>query len=111
MDSLEQVETLMLVEELFGVSIPSQDAEQFSGPRDIVEWLNAHLAGKKPNQKAASFLAGLARLYERPELIDQIESPWRSEQIAAVVRALYSDEDPQWLQARVKQIKRERKQS
>lgn len=109
MDSLDQIEMLMVVEQLFGVSIPSKDAEQFASPRDIVDWLDTHLANKKPNSKGIAFLQGLANLYERPAFIENLDGPWRRELIAAIIRALYSDEDPQWLRVRVRQIMQERK--
>ncbi len=109
MDSLEHVETVMLIEELFEVRIPGKDAEQFGSPRDIADWLDSYLTGQNPSKKARAFLQGLAKLYDRPELLMDLDGPWRREQIAAIVRALYADEDKQWLQMRVREIERERK--
>lgn len=39
MDSLDQAELLMDVEDLFEVSIPDDEAERMRSPRDVIEWL------------------------------------------------------------------------
>jgi len=61
MDSLDIVEAVMLVEEIFGTDIPSRDAENFGSPREIVDWLEPHLVNRRPNKQAAAFLRKLAQ--------------------------------------------------
>ena len=43
MDSLDLVEVVILIEEFFGTDIPSNVAESFRGPKEIVDWLEPHL--------------------------------------------------------------------
>jgi len=89
MDSLEIIEMVMLVEEVFDIEIPNADLEDFGSPREIVDWLEAHLANKRPNKAAHGLVKKLARDQEWPELAEGLEGPWRSEQIAAIVREIF----------------------
>ena len=43
------------------LEIPDNDAEGFSSPREIVDWLETHLANQRPNKQAAAFLQKLAK--------------------------------------------------
>jgi acyl carrier protein len=61
MDSLDLVEMVMLVEEIFGTDIPSNDAEEFGGPREMVNWLELHLQNRRPNQQAITLLRKLSQ--------------------------------------------------
>ncbi len=46
LSSIDLVEVLMAIEESFEVEIPDHDAEAISGPRETINWLIVHLAGK-----------------------------------------------------------------
>jgi len=48
MDSLDLVEAVMLIEEIFRTDIPDGDAESFGSPREIVDWLEPHLSNRRP---------------------------------------------------------------
>jgi hypothetical protein len=87
-DSLDLVEMVMTIEEIFGIDIPANDAEGFGSPREIVDWLSLHLSNKRPNKRAIALLRGLAQSQERFELAEGLDGPWRREQIAAIIREL-----------------------
>lgn len=88
-DSLETVEMVMLIEEIFGVEIPNDDAEGFGGLREIVDWLELHLSNQRPNNEAARYLRQLAKKYDSPDLAEGLEGTWRREQIAAIVHDIF----------------------
>jgi hypothetical protein len=88
-DSLETVEMVMLVEEVFEVDIPDGDAERFGSPREIVGWLEARLSNQRPNKAARTLLRKLAEDQLWPELAKELDGPWRREQIAAIVREVF----------------------
>jgi hypothetical protein len=89
MDSLELVEMVMLVEEIFGTDIPNDDAEHFGSPSEMVDWLDPILSNRRPNKQAAALLRKLARDQERPELAEGLDGTWRREQIAAIIREIF----------------------
>jgi hypothetical protein len=89
MDSLDLVEAVMLVEEIFGTEIPDNDAESFGGPREMVDWLEPYLSNQRPNKQAAALLRKLAKAHDNPELAEGLEGTWRREQIAAIVREIF----------------------
>ena len=89
MDSLETVEMIMLIEEIFETEIPSCDAEEFGSPCEIVDWLESHLANRRPNKKASAHLKKLADDHGNPALAQGLNGTWRREQIAALVREIY----------------------
>ena len=89
MDSLDLVEAVMLIEEVFGTEIPDGDAETFGSPRDMVDWLELHLSNQRPNKEAAALLRKLAKAHNTPELAEGLEGTWRREQIAAIVREIF----------------------
>ena len=89
MNSLETVEMIMLIEELFGTEIPDNGAEGFGSPREIVDWLERHLSNHRPTKSAKALLEKLAKKYDRPELAEGLNGTWRREQIAAIVREIY----------------------
>jgi hypothetical protein len=91
MDSLDLVEAVMLVEEVFGTEIPDNDAENFGSPRDMVDWLELHLSNQRPNKQAAALLRKLAKAHDNPQLAEGLEGPWRREQIAAVIREIFRE--------------------
>ena len=91
MDSLDIVEAVMLIEELFGTDVPAADAENFAGPCEIVDWLEGHLSNQRPNKQAAAFLRKLAKTHNNPELAEDLEGTWRRDQIAAIVREMFRD--------------------
>jgi len=59
MDTLDLVEIVMVIEEVFGADIPAIDAERFDRPREIVDWLELHLPYRRPSKQAAAMLKGL----------------------------------------------------
>jgi len=89
MDSLDIVEAVILIEEVFGTEIPNNDAEHFGGPREIVDWPELNLSNQRPNKQAAALLRKLARDHDNPELAEGLEGTWRREQIAAIVREIF----------------------
>ena len=89
MDSLDLVEAVMLIGEVFGTEVPSYDAENFGSPLEIVDWLELHLSNQRPNQAAAVLLRKLAKAQKNPELAEGLEGTWRREQIAAIVREMF----------------------
>ena len=89
MDSLDLVEAVMLIEEVFGTEIPDGDAETFGRPREMVDWLELHLSNQRPRKGAAALLKRLAKAQNNPELADGLEGTWRREQIAAIVREMF----------------------
>jgi Phosphopantetheine attachment site len=91
MDSLDLVEAVMLIEEIFGTDIPEGDAENFVSPREIVDWLDSHLSNRRPNKEAASLLKKLAKRHKSPKLAEGLEGTWRREQIAAIVREIFHE--------------------
>lgn len=82
MDSLETVERVMFLEELLG-SIP---AKHSGSPREMVDWLERHLANSRPNDLAREMLRAIAENQQRPELAEGLDGTWRREQIAAIIR-------------------------
>ena len=91
MDSLDLVEAVMLIEEIFGTEIPDGDAENFGSPSEIVDWLEPHLSNRRPNKQGADFLRKLATAHNNPELTEGLEGTWRREQIAAIVREIFRE--------------------
>ena len=89
MDSLDLVEAVMLIEEVFGTEIPDGDAETFGSPRELVDWLELHLSNQRPSKRAAALLKKLAKAHNNPELAEGLEGTWRREQIAAIVHEMF----------------------
>jgi hypothetical protein len=89
MDSLDMVEAVMLIEEVFGTAIPSSDAEHFASPEYIVDWLEWNLSNHRPNKAAVALLRKLAKKQDRQELAEGLEGTWRREQIAAIIREVF----------------------
>lgn len=88
MDSLDVVEMVLFVEELFETNIRDQEAESFGSPAEIVDWLELHVSNQRPGKHAIAFLKGLAEAHQNPELAEGLEQPWRREQIAAIIRQI-----------------------
>jgi hypothetical protein len=86
MDSLDFVEAVMALEEVLGIEVPSNDAEQFGTPREMVDWLESRLSNQRPNQKSAALLS-----QNDPELAEGLDRTWRREQIAAIIREMFQD--------------------
>jgi hypothetical protein len=89
MDSLDVVEAVMTIEEIFGTDIPDGDAENFNSPREIVDWLDPHLSNRRPNKAAVALLRKLAKAHNDPELAEGTDGTWRREQIAAIIREIF----------------------
>jgi hypothetical protein len=89
MDSLDLVEAVMLIEEIFGTDVPDGDAENFGSPREMVDWLEPHLSNRRPNKEAAALLRKLAKAHNDPGLAEGLDGTWRREQIAAIVREIF----------------------
>src|SRR2546423_13220736 len=91
MDSLDVVEMVMVIEELFGTEIPNRDADAFGHPRDIGDWLEVNLANQRPNKQAADFLRTLAQKQQNPELAEGLEGLRRPQQIAAITLEIFKE--------------------
>jgi hypothetical protein len=87
MDSLDIVEAVILIEEIFGADIPANDAENFGSPPEIVDWLEPHLSNQRPNKNAVALLKKLAK--NHPALAEGLNGTWRREQIAAIIREIF----------------------
>jgi len=88
MDSLDFVEMVTAVEEIFGVNIHDEDAEGFGSPKEIVDWLEPHVRNQRPNKEAIALLKGVALLQQHPELAEGLDGSWRREQIAGIIREI-----------------------
>lgn len=88
MDSLDFVEAVMVLEEVLGIEIPDGEAEQFGSPREVVDCLERRLSTQRPSKQAAAVIEGLAKGQNNPRLAEGLDSRWRREQIAAVVREI-----------------------
>jgi hypothetical protein len=91
MGSLDLVEAVLLVEQIFGTDVPEADAETFCSSREMVNWLERDLSNRRPTNQAAALLKKLARTQGKPELAEGLEGTWRREQIAAIVREMFRD--------------------
>jgi hypothetical protein len=91
MDSLDLVEAVMLIEEVFGTEIPDGEAETFGSPREMVDWLELRLSNQRPSKGAAALLKRLAKAHNNPELAEDLEGTWRREQIAAIIREMFHE--------------------
>jgi len=85
-DSLDLVEMLMAIEEVFGTEIADGEAENFESPRKLVDWLELNLCNQRPNKQAAALLRKLAKEHQSPDLAEGLDGTWRREQITAIVR-------------------------
>ncbi len=92
MDSLDTVEMMMVIEEVLEIEIPG-NAERFGSPRQMVDCLEPILLRRRPNKAAAALLRKLAQDRQQPELAEGLEGTWRREQIAAIVREWFRDQD------------------
>ena len=88
LSSIDLVEVIMAIEESFEVEIPDHDAEAISGPREIVNWLTVHLAGKAMSDGTVLQLENLARKRRMPHLMQNLNRTWQPEQINAIVREI-----------------------
>ncbi|HST12547.1 MAG TPA: hypothetical protein VLL05_19385 [Terriglobales bacterium] len=88
-DSLDMIEIVMAVEEVFEVDIPDADAGSFGNPRGILDWFEARLSNQRPNKVARALLRKLAHDQQSPELAEGLDGTWRREQIAAIVREIF----------------------
>ena len=86
--SIDLVEVIMAIEESFEVEIPDHDAEAISGPREIVNWLTVHLAGKAMSDGAVLQLENLSRQRRMPHLMQNLNRTWQPDQINAIVREI-----------------------
>ena len=89
MDSLDVVEAVIFIEEIFGTDIPERDAEGLGTPKEIADWLEPHLSNRRPNKAAVSLLKKLANDHDDPRLADGLGGTWRREQIEAVIGEIF----------------------
>src|SRR5260370_17299212 len=82
MDSLDLVEAVMAIEEIFGTDLPDGDAENFDSPREIVDWLEPHLSNRRPNNAALTLLRKLSKAPNDPELADRPHRPYPRRRIS-----------------------------
>ena len=85
MDSLDLVERLMLIEEVFEADIP----DALVSPGEIVDLLEVQLSNRRPNKAARALLKKLAHSQQRSELAEELDRPWRREQIAAILHEIF----------------------
>ena len=76
MDSLDGVEVLIALEEVFEVEITDAEAEAMTTPRHVIDWLVPRVSEKDPNEKAMRILD------------EQYVSAWDRARVSAVVRAI-----------------------
>jgi hypothetical protein len=88
--SLDTVEMVMVIEEVFEIAVPG-NVDDFRSPRELVDRMEAALSTRRPNKAAAALLRKLAKDRQQPELAEGLEGTWRREQIAAVVREWFAD--------------------
>ena len=74
-DSLDTVEMVMAIEEVFDVDLPDAEASTFDGPSDFVDWLEVSLANQLPNKAACALLKKLAHEQQGPELAEGLDGP------------------------------------
>jgi disulfide oxidoreductase YuzD len=89
MESLDRVEAVMVVEEVFGAEILDDDCDNLCSSVEVVDWLEPQLSNQRPNKQAAALLIKLAKAHDTPELAEGLEGTWRREQIAAIVREVF----------------------
>jgi len=88
-DSLDMVELVMALEELFEIEIPDREAGTLGSPREIINSLEVRLPNRRPNKEAAEVLKRIAREEDRPELIRDLNGLGRRDQIAAIIRTIF----------------------
>jgi Phosphopantetheine attachment site len=81
-DSLDIVEMVMVIEEVFDVEVPGE-IDQLGSPREIVDCLEVVLSNRRPNKAAVALLRKIARERQQLALAEGLEGTWRREQIAA----------------------------
>jgi hypothetical protein len=94
MDSLDYVEAIFCLEEVFEVEVPEKYSEGFESHREIVDWLEPSLSNTRPNERAKAFLRRLATAQHRPELIEELNGCWNRIQITAIVEEVFPSEVP-----------------
>jgi hypothetical protein len=72
-NSLELVEMVMLVEEIFGTEIPEDDPQNIGSPSEMVDRLEPWVSNQRPNKLASTLLRKLAKAQQRPELAEGLE--------------------------------------
>jgi hypothetical protein len=92
-DSLDFVEAVMVLEEVLGIEIPDGEAERFGSPRETVDCLQRCLSRQGPNKQATVLIKRLAKTQNNPALAEDLDGPWRREQIAAVVQEIFRVHD------------------
>ena len=97
MNSLDTIETGMAIEEafgdIFGDSVLDFPPPPSQTPHELVDNLERLLSNERPNRHAATLLRELARHQRRPEIAEGLKGTWRREQIAAIVRHIFPDEE------------------
>jgi hypothetical protein len=96
MNSLDTVEMVMAIEEafgkVFGDSVLDFSPPPSQTPRELVDNLERLLSNERPNKHAATLLRELARKQRHPEIAEGLKG-LGGEQIAAVVRRIFPDEE------------------
>jgi hypothetical protein len=91
MDSLDSVEVVMAIEEVFDVTISDDAAAAMATPRHVIEWLVDKVSHTALNKRAIRLMEKIAIRDNRPELANGIEEGWRRPQIEAAVRNIVSE--------------------
>jgi len=88
-ESLDAIELVMAIEEVFDVAIPDEPPKNFDEPGEFIDWLEPRVSNQRPNGEARRLLTKLAKDLALPDLAEGLEGTWRREQIDAVVREFF----------------------
>lgn len=85
-DARDLDDRIMYLEKIFGIHISDDDASNFLSREGEVHWIEEHLP-RPPNVYALALLCRSAESQQRPGVA---EGRWRSEQIAAIIRDIFT---------------------
>ena len=89
LNSLDRVEALMLLEEVFGADILDDGEESFQSLDELVNRFLLYLSNQRPNDEAVKLLKRLAKSNNDPALAEGLDGLWRREQIAAITSYIF----------------------
>ena len=89
LNSLDRIEALMLLEEVFGADILDDGEESFQSLDELVNRFLLYLSNQRPNDEAVKLLKRLAKSNNDPALAEGLDGLWRREQIAAITSYIF----------------------